>query len=257
MGRTFPATGYACVTPARGASSRSVPSSESLPSREAPWAAGLRAARANVVPGIIVQGVMLALLLAYFFHPPTTVLLGRLAALKERWGYGYSAMAAVIAGAVIPEVLRIGVFQRLRPQRGNLANFAFAAPFWGFMGVVVDGFYRLQASWFGTEAAISVVLLKVLVDQFVYNPLFAAPVTTAMYDWKNRGHGMRGAGVRLGIAWYSDAVVPTLFATWGVWIPVVAIVYSLPPLLQIPLFGFALSMWVMLYTWMSERRAGV
>ena len=46
----------------------------------------------------------------------------------------------------------------------------------------------------------------------------------------------------------------TLFATWGVWIPVVTILYSLPALLQIPLFGLALSMWVMLYTWMSEQR---
>jgi hypothetical protein len=50
-------------------------------------------------------------------------------------------------------------------------------------------------------------------------------------------------------------VVPTLFATWGLWIPIVTILYSLPSLLQIPLFGLALSMWVLLYTWMSERRA--
>jgi hypothetical protein len=48
--------------------------------------------------------------------------------------------------------------------------------------------------------------------------------------------------------------VPTLFATWGVWIPVVTILYSLPSLLQIPLFGLALSMWVILYTWMSEQQ---
>ena len=38
------------------------------------------------------------------------------------------------------------------------------------------------------------------------------------------------------------------------WIPVVAILYSLPSLLQIPLFGLALSLWVILYTWMSEQR---
>jgi hypothetical protein len=242
--------------PARATSSRAVPNSESPPSREAPWAAGLRAARANVVPGLIVQGLMLALLLAYFLHPPTTLLLGRLATLKERWGYGYSAMAAIIAGALIPELLRIGVFQRLRPHRGNLSNLVFAIPFWGFMGVVVDGFYRLQAVWFGAEATISVVLTKVLVDQFVYNPLFAAPITAVMYDWKNHGYEMRGLRACFSTAYYRDVVVPTLFATWGVWIPLVAILYSLPSLLQIPLFGFALSMWVMLYTWMSERRAG-
>lgn len=53
---------------------------------------------------------------------------------------------------------------------------------------------------------------------------------------------------------YRDAVVPTLFATWGVWIPIVAALYSLPTLLQIPLFSLALTLWVMLFTWMSEQR---
>ena len=71
-------------------------------SREAPWTAGLRAARANVVPGLMVQGVMLGLLLAYWFCPPTAELLDRLAAVKQRWGYGYSAISAIIAGALVP-----------------------------------------------------------------------------------------------------------------------------------------------------------
>lgn len=226
-----------------------------IPRREAPWHAGLRAARANVVPGLLVQGAMLGVALAYRFYPPTTDLLNQLAAWKERWGYGYSALTAIVAGAFLPEILRIAVFQRGRADRRNLRHLGFTIPFWAFMGVVVDGFYRLQAAWFGAEAEVSVVLKKVLVDQFVYNPLFAAPFTAMMYDWKNRGFP---AGVRefFSAAYYRDVVVPTLFATWGVWIPLVSIIYSLPSLLQIPLFGLSLSLWVMLYTWMNEIRAG-
>ncbi|MEX1049280.1 MAG: hypothetical protein WED15_07110 [Akkermansiaceae bacterium] len=34
---------------------------------EAPWHAGLRAARANLIPGLIVQAVMIATVLAYFY----------------------------------------------------------------------------------------------------------------------------------------------------------------------------------------------
>ena len=45
--------------------------------------AGLRAARANVIPALMVQGVMLALVLGYYFYPPTTEFLNRWAALKE------------------------------------------------------------------------------------------------------------------------------------------------------------------------------
>jgi hypothetical protein len=223
--------------------------------RDAPWMAGLRAARANLLPGLIVQGVMLALLLAYWFYPPTTRWLNELALVKERWGYGYSAVSAIIAGALIPELLRIAVFQQARIRRKNAANLLFTVPFWGGMGVVVDLLYRMQAVWFGAEAAFPVVVKKVLVDQLVYNPLFAAPCTAMLYDWKNRGYGWHGLGGFFTLRYYRDVVVPTLFATWGLWIPIVSVLYSLPSLLQIPLFGLALSMWVMIYTWMSERRA--
>ncbi len=223
--------------------------------RDPPWAAGLRAARANLVPGLIVQGVMLALLLAYYSYPPTHDLLDRLAALKARWGYGYSAVASIIAGALIPELMRISVFQHFSIRRTNFTNLLFSIPFWCFMGVVVDLFYRQQAVWFGAEASFHVVWKKVLVDQFLYNPLFAAPVTAWLYDWKNGGYRSTGIGRFFTARYYQETVVATLFATWGVWIPVVTILYSLPSLLQIPLFALALSLWVMLYTWMSEHRA--
>jgi hypothetical protein len=223
--------------------------------RDAPWMAGLRAARANLLPGLIVQGLMLGLLLAYWFYPPTTLLLDRLALVKQHWGYGYSAVSSIIAGALIPELLRIAVFQNGRISRKNGTNLLFTVPFWCAMGIIVDAFYRAQAVWFGADAAFPVVAKKVLVDQFIYNPLFAAPCTAILYDWKNRGYGFHGLTEFFTIRYYRTVVVPTLFATWGVWIPIVTILYSLPSLLQIPLFGLALSLWVMLYTWMSERRA--
>ena len=222
--------------------------------RDPPWTSGLRAARANLVPGLIVQAMMLAMMLAYYFYPPTRDLLDGLAAFKARWSYGYSAIASIVAGAIIPELLLIFVFQHGRLRRANLMNLLFAAPFWCFMGVTVDFFYRCQAGWFGAAVSFPVVAKKVVVDQFLYNPLFAAPVTAWLYDWKNRGFRLRGTRGFFTAGYYRDVVVPTLFATWGVWIPIVMILYSLPSLLQIPLFGLALSMWVMLYTWMSEQR---
>ncbi len=215
----------------------------------------MRAARANLVPGLLVQGIMLALLLAYYFYPPTTRWLDRLAALKEDWGYGYSALAAAIAGALLPEILRILVFQRGRPAAANVRNLVFTLPFWAGMGMVVDLLYRSQAVWFGSEPTFSVVAKKVLVDQFVYNPLFAQPVTVWLYDWKHRGYSLHGTREFFTARYYREAIVPVLFAGWAVWFPVVAILYSLPVLLQIPMFALALTLWVILYTWMSEQRA--
>ena len=228
--------------------------SQDDPHREAPWMAGLRAARANFVPGLILQGIMLGLLLAYYFYPPTTRLLNHLAEFKGKWGYGYSAIAAVIAGAVIPEVMRVAVFQKCRIRRANLSNLLFTAPFWCMMGLIVDAFYRGQAVVFGFEANFRVVAAKVLVDQLLYSPLVASPLTCWLYDWKNSGYSTEGVRRYLTPVYWRDIIVPVIFANWGVWIPVVCILYSLPSLLQIPLFALALSLWVILYTWISEQR---
>jgi hypothetical protein len=46
--------------------------------------------------------------------------------------------------------------------------------------------------------------------------------------------------------------VPTLLATWAVWIPLMAIIYSLPLALQFPLFSLALTFWVLLLTYMTS-----
>lgn len=231
-------------------------SSPAMPvkARPRPWVAGMHAARANLVPGLIVQAMMLAMLLAYYFYPPMREVLNDAAALKERWSYAYSGLLSVLAGALIPELLRVCVFQKFRLASRNSSNLLFAAPFWCAMGVIVDFFYRNQALWFGSEATFDVVARKVMVDQFLYNPLFAAPATAILYDWKNRGFPRHGLGEFFTVEYYREVVVPTLFATWGVWIPIVTILYSLPSLLQIPLFGLALSLWVMLYAWMSEQR---
>jgi len=223
-------------------------------SREAPWAAGLRAARANLLPGLLVQGSMLALLCGYYFHPPLAAKLNALAEIKRTWSYGYSGLSAIIAGALIPEVMRILIFQKGRVRRSNFNNLLFTIPYWATMGVTVDFFYRCQAAWFGDQATFSVVIKKVIVDQFGYNILFAAPVSAWLYDWKNRGYPRTGLGEFFTLRYYRETVVPVLFATWGVWIPLVAILYSLPSTLQIPLFALALTMWVMIFTWMSEQR---
>lgn len=49
--------------------------------------------------------------------------------------------------------------------------------------------------------------------------------------------------------------MPTLLTNW-VWIPLTAMIYSLPLALQFPLFSLALTFWVLLLTYMTNRFAG-
>lgn len=216
---------------------------------------GWEAARANGIPALLLQALMLSILLGYYFHPPSAAILERIADYKEQRGLAFTIVASVCAGAILPELLVIAVFQRWRPNAQNARNFLFNAPFWAFDGVLVDIMYRLLAGWFGTEVTPPVVAAKICVDQFGYNPLFAAPYGIWGYAWKNSGYSWPALKRVLTWRYYRDHAVPVLVATWAVWIPLMAMIYSLPLALQFPLFALALSFWVLLLTFMTNRFA--
>jgi hypothetical protein len=217
---------------------------------------GSEAARANARPALIIQAVMLALLVAFYASPSVASALQRLAEFKRERGLVFVIVASVVAGALIPELFLILFFQRGRPHRGNLRNLAFTIPVWGFDGSLVDLLYRAEAHWLGDVATLPVVLGKICIDQFGYNVLFAAPFGVLTYEWKNSGFSMQPLRDLFTWRHYRDKIFPTLLATWAVWIPLMAIIYSLPLALQFPLFGLALSFWVLLLTYMTNRFAG-
>lgn len=217
---------------------------------------GWEAARANARPALIIQAIMLALLVAFYTSPATADWLEKVAEFKRVHGVGFVVAASVTAGALLPEFFLVLFFQRGRPHLRNLRNLLFTIPIWGFDGSLVDLLYRSEAHWLGDVVALPVVLGKICIDQFGYNVLFAAPFGVLTYEWKNNGISMRP--VRDLFTWkhYRDKIFPTLLATWAVWIPLMAIIYSLPLALQFPMFGLALSFWVLLLTYMTNRFAG-
>jgi hypothetical protein len=214
----------------------------------------MRAVRANFLPALVVQAAMVALLIAYYHHRPTTDWLNHLAELKQRTGYIYSCVSAMIAGAIIPEILRIAFFQKGKLRIRNATNLLFTIPFWGMIAITVDLFYQMQAQMFGNSVDFTTVAIKVMVDQFGYTAFFATPATCILYDWKHNHYRLHGLGHIFSLKYYRDVVFPVLLTNWAVWIPLISVIYCLPLTLQVPLFGLALSMWVLLYTWMSETR---
>jgi hypothetical protein len=221
-----------------------------------PFAIGWEAARANAVPALVIQAAMLALLIAYYLSPRVASALNRFAEYKRAHGLPFVVIAAIAAGAIIPEIFLIIFFQKGKPRGQNLRNLAFTIPIWGFDGTLVDLLYRSEAAWLGDVVSAPVVLAKICIDQFGYNIFFAAPFGVLTYEWKNSGISLRP--VRELFTWhhYRDKILPTLLATWAVWIPLMAIIYSLPLALQFPLFGLALTFWVLLLTYMTNRFAG-
>ena len=224
--------------------------------QRSPFIIGWDAAKANALPALVIQLMMLVLLIGYYTNQQVAAVLNQFAEYKRSHGFPFVILASISAGAILPEIFLILFFQRGRPQGRNLRNLLFTVPIWGFDGSLVDLLYRYEAAWLGDVATLPVVTAKICIDQFGYNPLFAAPFGVLTYEWKNSGISLQP--VRDLFTWphYRDKIIPTLLATWAVWIPVMAIIYSLPLALQFPLFGLALSFWVLLLTYMTNRFAG-
>lgn len=217
------------------------------------WLIGWEAARANLLPALILQSTMLAILIGYYTSSPFASFLHRVAQYKHDHGLLFVVASAAVAGAIVPEVFVILFFQGGSLHPRNLRNLAFALPTWAVDGILVDRMYQLNALWFGEAVTVWVVLAKMAVDQFGYNPFLAAPAEVLIYEWKNQGFSWES--VRRALTWrhYRAKILPTLFATWAVWFPTMAIIYSLPYALQFPLFALALSFWVLLLIYMTNK----
>lgn len=221
-----------------------------------PLTIGWQAARANAWPGFTLQAVMLAMLIAYYRSAKFAGWLDRLAHFKQEHGLAFVLVAGILAGALLPELFLIFFFQRGKVDGRNLRNLGFTVPTWAIDAVLVDLMYRANMIWFGDVVTVPVVFAKICVDQLGYNPFFAAPAEVLVYEWKN--DRFSAASVKRLFSWnhYCDKIVPTLFATWTMWVPLMAIIYALPYPLQFPLFSLALTFWVLLLTYMTNRFAG-
>lgn len=210
--------------------------------------AGLQATKKNLVPGLILQVAMGGFLVAYLFHEGTRAVLARVGESREEMGYLFALTTYLVSGAVLPEILRVVFFQRCKPALENLWSMATAAPCWGIMGMVVDLFYRCQNAMFGTGNEWNVILLKIAVDQFVYSPFFANPVITGYFTLRAGRFRREAFDFVFSRRFLSERWLPVQIAGWGVWIPGVALVYSMPPMLQIPVAVLIHAFWVLILT---------
>ena len=221
-------------------------------SPEAPWRAGLRSARANLLPGLVLQAVALALVLAYYWHPPTQRIFARLSELCVDFGLVSGILSTGFCGGVVPFL-----YLRYGPRGGARLGWrqgAFLTAFWAYKGFEIGLFYRLLAWAVGEHHDVRTVILKAFLDQLVYCPLFAVPLTVLAYEWSEGGFStakvaadMRAPG------WYGRRVLPMLLSSLGVWLPAVAIIYTLPTPLQLPLQNVVLCFFTLLLAHLARH----
>lgn len=218
----------------------------------APWRAGFRSARANLLPGFVLQIVALGLVLAYYRHEPTRVALNQLAQWKMDVGVTFAIVSTGLFGGLLP-VLYLRLL-RGGDERYSWAQGAAITAFWAYKGLEVDLFYRVLARWVGAGHEVGTIVTKMALDQFVYCPLFAVPVTVLVYEWVSVhfDRGAMAADIRAG-GWFYRRVLPLLISNLWVWLPTVAIIYSLPTPLQLPLQNLVLLFFTLLVAHQTRK----
>lgn len=219
-----------------------------------PLEQGFDAARANLRSGLILQLVALVIVLSYFFWPPAEAMLQTVADWKLRFGYFFSMPSTAFFGGLLP--LFFLALQKGDREERPWSHLPFYLLFWAVKGFEVDTLYRLQARIFGDDHETGTLICKVLVDQFVYVPLWAAPTMVLGYLWKDSGYSVSACIKNLGRQWYAKRVLPLMIANWIVWVPAVAIIYCVELPLQLPLQNLILCMWCLVVIFMTRRVNG-
>ncbi|HXN34937.1 MAG TPA: hypothetical protein VN877_02120, partial [Opitutaceae bacterium] len=147
------------------------------------WLSGLRGARANLVPGAVLQLAALALVLGYYYQPGVHAALARLVEIRKASGIGLGIASTAVFGGALPFLyLRVGSRDARGKRRYGWVQGLSLTGFWAYKGLEIDLWYRLQAHVFGGGHDFGTIAVKVVMDQFVYCLLFAVPVTVAVYQ---------------------------------------------------------------------------
>lgn len=208
--------------------------------------------RVNRVPCLLLNVAVVALVWSYYQWPAAAGLWQAVAEFKVRWSFGFSFCSAALAGAVLPFGIQwlLGTL----PEEGRRRRFFGPVLFWGYRGMEIDLFYRWQAVLFGHGHDVATLVKKVAMDQFVYSALWAVPTYVIALRWIDLGGSWSRTAASLdGVFW--KRTFPTILVTnLLVWIPTVALVYSLPGPLQFPLFSVVMCFFVLMVTLLASGR---
>lgn len=212
--------------------------------RVSPWTIGLRSARANLIPGLILQLMAVGVVVAYYRSADVQAVLQVVGDWQREYGVVFSILTRVVFNGMVP-----ALFCALVPglhQRRPWAALWFGMIWWAIMGANTHVFYHGQAMLWGTEPSLRVVLLKTATDMLVYSPLYASPITALAHLWQDLDYSLVATRQQLGRGWYRRLVLPNQVPGWTFWTPGVMILYSLPLDLQLPMAALLGCFWALM-----------
>ncbi len=215
------------------------------------WAAAL-----ENLPAILgLQALMASIVAIYHYWPAGKAFLGAYAAWQSAGGDLGNGLAAALAGGVLSEVSLVYFQDRGRWTWAHVESLCFKFALFFVAGCVVYKFYQLQGYWWGQGASLRVLVPKVIVDQFGYTVLYAAPYYAVMTRWYALRYSVTRLVGELKPRFIMERVLPVLVMNWMFWIPAITLVYAMPWALQPPLYIFATAIWGLLVAAIGRQGA--
>jgi hypothetical protein len=207
---------------------------------------GWLAAVKNLPAILAFEAAMATVVGVYYLWPAGSAVLSRYAQWQASGGALGTGFVYAVAGGVLSELSLVCFQQRGRWTKANAESLAFKFAIFFVSGCIVYYFYHLQAIWWGTGTTLSVIVTKVIVDQFGYTVIWSTPYYALLTRW----HALRYSGAALGRElnrrFLTERMLPILATNWMFWIPAVSFVYAMPSVLQPPLAAFATGIWGLL-----------
>jgi len=208
-----------------------------------PWRIGWASVKANAVPMVVLWALASASVLAYYFVPGVAAAFEPLKRWQTESGWRAAFLNRVFFCGILPGVFLVTV-KAIRPRHPYVTVFAYSV--WGGLwGILCDGFFTLQACWFGNGTDAVTLLRKTAVDQLVWNVFLCTPANAVFFPWAARDFRFGTPKHEEKRRFVQDVCLPMLTANWIVWIPVMMAVYAFPLPLQIQLIGFASAVWML------------
>lgn len=207
--------------------------------------------RENRLPCLVLNLLVLALVGSYYAVPQAAALWQAVGDFKLRWSFGFSLASTVFAAALLPTLVQ-GLMGRL-PAHGRLKRLALLSLFWGWRGMEIDLFYQIQGWLFGHGNDLRTLLIKVAFDQFVMSPLWFVPTVLIALRWVEFDGSWARTRASLDREFWLRTCPTVMLANWLVWIPALALIYSLPAALQFPLFSGVMCFFILILTLLARR----
>jgi len=215
------------------------------------WQIGVRAARANLIPGVILQVAAALTVVAYYRSDSFHALLQQVAVLQIRHGIAFSMLTRSVFNGIVPALFCVAI-PGLRVRR-PWAALVFGICWWAFMGMITHLFYAFQAGLWGAEAGFTTILLKTATDMLVFSPVVASPLIATVFLWQDQNYSFHATRRQLGRGWYQRIVMPNQVPGWTFWTPGVMILYSLPTALQMPMASLLGCFWALMCLQIARR----